>query len=563
MFNERDRLKRLDQFAALLGLIAFLMLVLRFGFPALKLPPVIVLSWSALLFLGLFLESLYRLLIVHDPWSYLSRNPARYAVLLIIVLELSGVAAWSLNLNIPQSSLSVILAEVYLVIFLFANIGSWIQALILANRWLANLRIPVLLLPATTFAIAIVLGALFLHLPGMHNVPVSFLDNIFTAVSAICVTGLSVYDVGQTLTPVGKTVLFILIQLGGLGTLTVMGMLALWYGGKLTIGERAAFSSLLGGKNLRETRKLIAAIIKVTFSIEIIGAVFLWLLWRHKVAHPLLQGIFHAVSAFCNAGFSMFPTSLEAFADDSLLLLVFMALIFAGGIGFPVLADLWKVTLSRIIPWRTAGNLRQSTRVTLLVSFSLISIGFVFFVIDGFAVHRPRNFIVALFQSVTTRTAGFQVESQLNFGMIGFLMTMMLMALGASPQSTGGGIKTTVVARLFKKIDRQDSLIHPKKLFFFKPFRIALLLVSIYLCLALGGGLLILVNDNIHLKEAFFESFSALGTVGLSHDLTAKLSFLSKWILIVLMFFGRILFPTLVMRIIRTRRPSPDAVEWT
>jgi trk system potassium uptake protein len=443
-----------------------------------------------------------------------------------------------------------------------ANVGSWLKAAILANRWLANRRIPVLALPPLTFGLVIAAGSLLLWMPGMQRGKGDFLDAAFTATSAICVTGLSTIDVSAALSPVGKTLLAILIQIGGIGTLTVMGMLALWTSGMLSIGERAAFSELLGGSQLADTRRIVATTIKATLTIEFVGAVLLWLAFRGKVAHPLLFGIFHAISAFCNAGFSLFSDSLAGFSTDIPLLSIVMLLIFAGSLGFPALSNLWRVGVTRLIPWAKSEPIARETRFSLRASLALIVAGTMAIMADSWIGGKGRSLLEALFQSVTLRTAGFQVESQLSFGALGTWLGIAFMAIGASPQSTGGGMKTTVAARLFLRLDSQEQG-QPRRPFFkTQAFRIALLLVGLYLAIATGAGALIALIDGVGLTDAFYESFSALGTVGLSRDLTPSLSLPARLIVMLLMFTGRVLYPTLAVGIIRKRRTAPGDADW-
>ncbi len=559
---EDRRLRQLDRVVVVLGVLAFAMLIVRYGFPELHVPKWAAFAWSAVLPLGFFLEAMYRLLWVKDPWKYLAQHPLRYVILLMIVLEISGVAAWSAGGMLERRSPSLLVSEIYLAVFLLGFVGNWGKGAILANRWLANRRIPVLALPAITFALAIVAGAALLALPGFHRQPISFLDNLFTSASALCVTGLAVYDISAALNPLGQAVLALLIQIGGLGTMTILGMLALWHGGALTLGERVAFSELVGGVRLVETRRLIATVLKVTLLVEAFGALAFWLLWRDRLEHPILQGAFHAISAFCNAGFALFPDSFASFRNDPPTLIMLMLLIFLGGAGFPVTANLASAGFSRIFPWLENRPFLRAGRTVLVVSGVLLALGAFLFWLDDWISKTPRTLFDALFQSVTTRTAGFQVESQLRFHTLGLIATIMLMIVGAAPQSTGGGLKLTVLARLFKRIDPRDDAPSSRWLVTFKPFRLALLLTSLYLLTGAAATLLLIFTEALPSRELLFEAFSALGTVGLTRDVTPQLSTAGKFLVICLMFAGRVLYPTLVMRLIRNRREGHDPVPW-
>lgn len=579
MNAEREqRLRLLDRLTAVLGALAFIMLALRYGFPQFQIPRPLFLAWGAFLPIVLFLESLYRLLWAPNPWKYLAFHPLRYIILLMIVLELSGVAAWSLaqtplgqappsgsGVAMPalRRGVSLRVGEIYLAIVLLAFAGSWAKGALLANRWLSNRRIPLLAFPAVTFGAAILAGTVLLAMPGLHRQPISLLDSLFTVTSAICVTGLAVYDISTALNPAGLAVLAFLIQIGGLGTMTVLGMMALWQHGALTLGERAAFGELVGGMRVAETRRMLRIIVRATLLAEGLSTLAFWLLWRDRLDHALLKAAFHSISAFCNAGFALFSDSFASFRSDPPTLIVLMLAIIAGGAGFPVLANLARAGFSRIVPWRESLQFSQASRVVLTWSGALIAAGTILFLADGWLHGTPRSLLEALFQSVTTRTAGFQTESQLRFGVFGLAATIMLMMIGASPQSTGGGIKTTVFARLFKRMDPRDPSPSSKRLTGFKPFRIALLLTGLYLLTGTGAAGLLLFTDRLSLQDALFEAFSALGTVGLSRDITPLLSPAGKCIDIALMFCGRVLYPSLVMHVVRRRRETPDPLPWT
>jgi len=298
---------------------------------------------------------------------------------------------------------------------------------------------------------------------------------------------------------------------------------------------------------------------KVVLSVELAGALLLWLLWRGEQPQAMLQAGFHAISAFCNAGFSPFADSLARFAGDPATLAVLMALIVAGGIGAPVIADLAGWTGGRLLPWAPDRRLRLASRLVLGISFGLIAGGTFAYWLDARLTGREGSLLRALFQSATTRTAGFQVDSQLSFGLVGFWTTLLLMAIGASAQSTGGGIKTNVLARLFGRVDGPTP---GRSHFTGRPFRIALLLVGGYLATGAATGLLLAALEGGPRGDAVFEAFSALGTVGLSRDLTPELGAGGKCLLIALMFAGRVLYPTWALALVRRSPPGEDPVDW-
>ncbi len=467
------KIEWLDRMLAAGGILALVMLLARYGIPSFTLPQPVMAAWAAIFPIGLFLEAFYRLIWVKDPWLYLKRHPFRFLILLMILLELSGVATWSYAHSQKSGSAALVVGELYVTIAMLAFIGNWIAGGLAANRWLAERRIPILLIPALSFALVISAGTLVLGLPGFHRTSTAAIDILFTVTSAVCVTGLTTIDLAATFTGPGQALVALLIQLGGLGTMTTVGILALWHGGKLTLKESMMFRELIGGQHLRQTKQLVKTIGIVTISVELAGALALGFLWREHVPHAMLQGAFHAVSSFCNAGFSLFQNNLIAFRQDRMIQLVFMTLVVIGGLGFTVVADLFQTGIGRMLPWVQAPPLKKATRIVLVTSLVLICVGTAAFWLDGLLHHHPRTVFSSLFQSITCRTAGFQVESQLHFGLVGFIAAVLMMAIGASPQSTGGGIRTTVLVRLFSKIDPQDADQKQKSLTAFKPFRIA------------------------------------------------------------------------------------------
>lgn len=563
MKSPEARLRALDRAMGALGVAALAALVLIHGFPSVRIPRAALLIWSALLPIALFLDALFRLLWVKDPWNHLRRHPVRYVILLAILLELSGLASWREGSAAERTSFALAAGEVFLALSLLGFAANWAKGAALANRWLASRHVPILALPALTFLIAIVAGSALLALPGLHVQSAPFLDHAFMATSAICVTGLTVYDVSATLDPLGRAVLAMLIQLGGLGTLTVLGWLTLWRRGALSLGERAVFSDLIGGANRQGTLALLRRVVQVTLVAELAGAVLLGLLWRGRMEHPLPIALFHSVSAFCNAGFSLFPDSLASFREDPPTLVVVMALILVGGAGFPVVMDAAGTIASRLAPWIEPRPLRPATRTTFTAIAVLVLFGTAAFLLDAMLQGQSRSFLEAMFQSVTARTAGFQLESQRAFASLGFAATIVLMAIGASAQSTGGGIKTNVIVRLFGHERDAADTESPGGGALSRPVVVAALVVLAYVATGTVASFALTRMESCTWRDACFESFSALGTVGLSRDLTPALTPAGKCLIMTLMFAGRVLVPTFVLAMTRARPVGPDRLPWT
>jgi trk system potassium uptake protein TrkH len=398
--------------------------------------------------------------------------------------------------------------------------------------------------------------------------PISLLDALFTATSAVCVTGLTVVDTGRDLAPASQFIVLVLIQLGGLGVMTATTALALLMRERIGLRQRMFFAGGFGLESPSGVIRLLIRILALTFVIEAIGTVPLYWGFRHgglPPAQSLFSAVFHSVSAFCNAGFSLFSDNLEGFSRSILVPGAVMILVVLGGLGFMVLSELRGMFMkkeklsvhSRLVLSTTAALVAFGTAALLLcdwnVSFASLPGGW-----------KAWN---ALFSSVTPRTAGFDTVAMSNFSSAGLFVVILLMLVGASPGSTGGGFKTTTLAVLLASTwnevrGRAEVRLWNRRI----PVKIiqrAITVVVLYIG-TLGLGVLCLaVAEPFPFKALLFEAASALGTVGLSLGVTSSLGPIGKVILIFLMFWGRVGIVTflygLVKRETRGKVSYPDA----
>lgn len=408
-----------------------------------------------------------------------------------------------------------------------------------------------------SFLSAAVVGGLLLALPAASaKEQLSPLDAFFTATSAVCVTGLVVVDTGTHFTNFGKGVILALIQLGGLGIMTFSVFLYLFIGRSIGTRERFIISETFSATPIGELRRLLGSIFAFTFSMEAAGAVALFFVWRGSLplAEAVFTSVFHSVSAFCNAGFSFFDTSLIAYRGDFLLNVVVMALIIMGGIGIPVMYELRLRLRARRRGRRVLLSLH--TKLVLSTTAVLLLAGAVLiFLLErrGGLAGLPlgERILASLFQSVTARTAGFNT---LDIGALEpatLLIIIMLMFIGASPGSTGGGIKTTSLA-VFAVIlasrfaGRESVSVFKRTVPPEMVTRAMSILVLAALTVTVGLVLLLVIHmettdtgENYFLLY-LFEAVSAFGTVGLSMGVTPALSAGGKTVVIVLMFIGRV-----------------------
>ncbi len=428
-----------------------------------------------------------------------------------------------------------------------------------------------------SFAGAILVGTILLTLPYSTRAPGAMhpVDAFFTSTSAVCVTGLIVVDTGTYFTPFGQTVILILIQLGGLGIMTLSTFFLIMLRRRLTLKDRLVLKDTLGEKKISGLPGLILLIVGMTVFLETLGGIFLaWRFHRfygYPVVKALSHGFFHSISAFCNAGFSLYSDSLTGFAGDGIVIGIMGVLIILGGIGFVV----W-FNLTHIYFWRRdrirRGRLRLQTRIVLAVSAILLLAMFVFFLgaeWNNTLRDRPlaEKLLSGFFHAVTPRTAGFNTVEVCGMLPATLWLTIVMMFIGASPGSTGGGIKTVtfavILASVYRMItDRGQVLVGRKSIAEETAVKaISIAVLSLALILTSTGILLLLENPAVcgpcrtgFLGEIFFETVSAFGTVGLSTGITPQLSYPGKLVVVVTMFLGRIGPLTLALLIGRHRQ---------
>lgn len=408
-----------------------------------------------------------------------------------------------------------------------------------------------------SFLCAIFLGAIALSLPlaTQETGRMSFIDSLFTATSATCVTGLIVKDTPNYFTPFGKTIIFVLFQAGGLGIMTFSTLFAVILGRRIGLREGEVFRNTFGKQNIIGLKKLIAYILGITFIVELAGASLLFLRWRAVTDWSLFENIynsvFHAVSAFCNAGFALFSDNFIGYRGDPVINIVMVMLIIAGGIGFVVILDL----LGLFFKEPHARRLSLQSKIVLITSFILILAGAaLFFLFEKnntlAGLSASDGLWCSFFQSVTARTAGFNTVPIDRLTIPALTILIFLMFIGASPGSTGGGIKTSTFATLFAYVGH--ALFNKKRVMMFgrsiphKVIRESLIIILLsaawvfvftviltYLQLKAGRA-------DISFMQALFEVTSAFGTVGLSTGITSTLDTMSKLCIIATMIAGRV-----------------------
>ncbi|AZR74894.1 Trk family potassium uptake protein [Anoxybacter fermentans] len=395
------------------------------------------------------------------------------------------------------------------------------------------------------YLIVIFFGTVLLMLPfaTVDGQGLDLIDALFTATSATCVTGLVVVTTGTTFTVFGQLVIMLLIQIGGLGIMTMSTAFALIMGRKITLRQRLIIQEDLNQLGISGLLRLIQYILAFTFTIEGLGALlfFIRLARKYPLKKAIFYSIFHSVSAFNNAGFDLFGNSLESFVGDPLIILTAIILIVLGGLGFTVLVELFD---KRKLHSLHAKMVIVTTVILLLVGFIVI------FALEYSNSNTMANLslgekiMASFFLSVTPRTAGFNTVPTGALRESTLFFIMILMFIGASPGSTGGGIKTTTIGTIVFTLwttvrGKKDVEIFKRRLdegIIFK----SLTILMLSLLLVLVVTLILSVTEESSLVEILFETVSAFGTVGLSTGITPTLSKIGRMLIIITMFTGRV-----------------------
>ena len=410
------------------------------------------------------------------------------------------------------------------------------------------------------FAGVILLGTVLLMLPfsSAEKVITPFHEALFTATSAVCVTGLVVKDTGSYWSLAGQTIILALIQIGGLGVVTVAASVSLLSGKKISLMQRSTMQNAISAPKVGGIVRLTRFILRGTFLIEAAGTVLLLPVFMGDYGKKgIWMSVFHSISAFCNAGFdilgtdsSMFP-SLTRYSGNILINLVIMLLIITGGIGFLTWDDIYTNKLN-------FKRYRMQSKIILMTTACLILFPTVFFYIcDLTKLPMEKRLLAAAFQSVTTRTAGFNTINISGMSEASKAVMILLMLIGGSPGSTAGGMKTTtfsvLILNAIATFRSQENAGAFGRRLEYHVIKNAATIAMLYFVLFFGGGIAISVYEGLPLLDCLYEAASAVGTVGLTLGITPELHVFSQVVLIILMYLGRVGGLTLIYAVFSGR----------
>lgn len=560
----------------LLGLIsiaAISSLVLRYGF-YLQDSTLAVLNRIDLFIVQFYLwQFIFRFSFSRSKLFFLKRHWFEAVLGLLILSEIAiiikfvginSISRYFLDINITA------VTEIYVGIAQALIILSIISEGIHYNTKFASLKFHPSQTLMLSFILVIFAGTALLMLPkatiGKHSL--NFLDALFTATSATCVTGLTTIDTATNFTATGKLIIMVLIQIGGLGIMTLSSFLALLFGQGVGIKERVVLNQFMNTDKIGMISNSLRSAVILTFSIEAAGTLLLMFFWSDQgwTFRQLFEtSLFHSVSAFCNAGFSTFSNSLVSYQNDAGIILTLSSLIILGGIGFMVIYDL----LGKKVRFKKTNRLSRlsvQSRIVLIVSGVLIILGFTLLYILDDSCKGSDRILTAFFNSITARTAGFNT---IDFGTLNnssILIVMVLMFIGGSPGSTSGGIKTTTLGILWASIGAiitgRNRIVIFKRRIPFLVLNRALVVFAFSVMAIVCAAFLLSITEKAPIIDIIFESVSAFSTVGLSRGLTPHLSIFGKILIIILMFVGRLGALTLAFAITAPTEQPPVKVEY-
>ena len=439
--------------------------------------------------------------------------------------------------------------------------GSILFFLIIVINWLrlSYSKFTLYQMIIASFIFIITLGALLLYLPlSTISGRLPFIDALFTATSAVCVTGLSVIDISKEFTFFGQIVVLILIQIGGLGIMSISAIVILFSINKGSVQDRIRTLEMFNTKNKDIIRSTVKAIFLATFLVELIGAILLFTVMdNNRIGERVFYSLFHSISAFCNAGFALYTYSLHRFSNSAIVTITVSLLIVLGGIGYPVFVSIYTAIISKIKGKRYVMDVQ--TIIILFTSAFLLLFGtlFIFFneysnALEGMTLKE--KILASIFQSVSTRTAGFETIAYNSMNGVTIGVVIFLMFIGASPSSTGGGVKTTTffvfIASIITAITNRPFIIVKGRKIKDDAVNKSIAIFTLAIAISVFGALLIFyIDGHKAMMPVIFETVSAISTVGLSLGITAGLSVWSKIIVIALMFIGRVGYLTLFMSI--------------
>jgi len=536
----------------LLGIIAFLSLFLKYGFHLTD-------TWIANLLIldeiiaAFFVGTLLLKFFISDTkWNYVKQSPFEFGLLLLFIVSIIFEEIISIeepHVLIKKATTHSFIKLYFVIIQIYIVFNGIIALAKIKDKWLFYSLNPARIL-MVSYIVVILAGMALLKLPKATFDGISWIDAFFTSTSAVCITGLSTVNITQVFTFEGEVVIMILIQLGGLGIITLTSFIALFIQQGFRLRDQIIVQEILDNENLSSLTSILKAIVSITIISELIGALGLYLSWGNlglSESERVFHSVFHSVSAYCNAGFSTFSNGFETagYHFSSMSLITIMLLIVFGGLGFYTYSNIFHIGEIKFFRKKV---LTLQTKVILIGTLVLILFGATMIWITQYDQWKSlpvgEQVLKSFFLSVTSRTAGFSMVSIGELAIPTLMMVILLMYIGGAPNSTSGGIKVTTVMTLLAALVafvRRKTRVEigwntiPMRIVrrAFIVFMVSILLIFIVL-------FVLTWTEDQAFFDILFEIVSAFGTVGLSRGITPDLSVTGKLMIAAVMFAGRI-----------------------
>lgn len=534
------------------GIAAFISLFLKYGFHISE-------AWLENLLIldeiiaGVFVVTLLINFAISDrKWQYVRQSPVEFILLTLFIVSIIAEEVISIeepHYLIKRSTSHSFIKLYFIIIQIYIVFNGIISLAKTREKWLFFSLNPARIM-VISYGIVIVTGMFLLKLPKATYDGITWVDAFFTSTSAVCITGLTTLNVSTVFTFEGQVVILFLIQLGGLGIITLTSFIALFIQKGFRLRDQVIVQEVLDSENLSSLTSILKAIVTITFISELIGALFLYFAWKNlglPEFERIFSAVFHSVSAYCNAGFSIFPDGLETpgYAFNSASLIAIMMLIVLGGLGFYTYSDIFHI-----------GELKMIRKKRLTIQSRIILIGTLVLILAGalmiWIIEHPhwkelpagKQVLHAFFLSITSRTAGFSTVSIGSLALPSLMVIILLMYIGGAPNSTSGGIKLTTVATLWAAIRAfakgKTRVEIGWNTIPMRTIRRAYIVLSISAILVFVVLFILTWTEDKPFMDLLFEVISAFGTVGLSTGITPELTTVGKFLITLVMFAGRI-----------------------
>jgi len=549
----KNRINHITRYASqVLGMLAFVSLFMKYGFhisEQLLVGLVILDECIAGLFVLIILTNFF---ISENKWEFVKESPVEIALmtLFLVTIVLEEVISIEEPHYLLLRSTSHNFIKLYFIVIQIYIIFNGILALTRAReKWLYLSLSPARIM-VISYLLVILIGTLVLKLPKATYDGISWIDAFFTSTSAVCITGLTTVNISQVFTFEGQVMIMIIIQLGGLGIITLTSFIALFMQRGLRLRDQLIVQEIFDSENFSSLSSILKAVIGITFMTELLGAIGLYFAWGNLGLGDfdrIFYSLFHSVSAYCNAGFSVFPNGLESagFDFNNISLVIIMVLIVSGGIGFYTYSDIFNIGELR---FNRKKGLALQTKIILIATLVLILVG----AVSIWAIEKPsweglsggQQLMNAFFMSITARTAGFSTLPVGNLAVPALMILVLLMYIGGAPNSSSGGIKITtmvaVLASIRSYISGKDSVDIGWNNIPLRTIKRSLIVILVSFMLIFFAQLALTISEDQDFLDLMFETISAFGTVGLSRGITPELSVAGKIVISIVMFAGRI-----------------------